>query len=337
MKKLKAYQWGFLLLLVAGTIWALTRREVMPMQVDEGKIFGTYYHIKYRSRENLHTELLAAFNEVDVSLSMFNPKSTLSRLNSGEIGEADDKVIEVFQRAAKISQQTDGAFDATVAPLVNAWGFGFQRADAVTSRQIDSLRAFVGYQKVRLQGRRLLKDDARLMLDFGAIAKGYAVDCVASVLKKNGVKDFMVEVGGEVVVSGQKSATEKWRIGVSKPTDDSQASPALQTVLEVSDAALATSGNYRNFYYKNGKKYTHTIDPATGYPVQHNLLSASVMAPDCATADAFATAFMVMGMDRAKAVLKSHPELQAYFIYAGNRGELKVWCTEGVRRMIVGE
>ena len=173
------------------------------------------------------------------------------------------------------------------------------------------------------------------MLDCNAIAKGFGTDMVARMLKRKGIRNFMVEIGGEIVTSGNSDKRVPWKIGVTKPTDDSlNTNEEIQTILNVSDIAMATSGNYRNFYYKGGKKYAHTIDPKTGYPVQHSILSSTVLAPNCATADAFATSFMVMGLDKARKVLKKHPELMAYFIYADEKGNNKVWYSPSIQSKI---
>ena len=242
---------------------------------------------------------------------------------------------EVFQLAEKISGETNGAFDITVAPMVNAWGFGFKTGNPPTKPTIDSLRAIVGFHKVALKDGFVSKENPNTMLDCSAIAKGYGTDIVARYLKKKGIQNFMVEIGGEIVVSGNSEKQVPWRIGINKPTDDSlNTNQELQDVVNVSDIAMATSGNYRNFYYKNGKKYAHTIDPKTGYPVQHNILSATVLAKNCATADAYATSFMVMGLDGAKKVLEKHPELCAYLIYADNKGSNKIWYSPSMKKML---
>ena len=226
-----------------------------------------------------------------------------------------------------MSEATEGAFDVTVMPLVNAWGFGFKKGTFPTDTQVDSLRRIVGFHHITLTTDSLLKkDNAGVMIDCGAIAKGYGVDRVAKVLRDHGVRNYMVEIGGEVVTKGRNPETHKsWQIGISKPVDNANESGSgeLQTVLSLENSALATSGNYRNYYERGGRKYAHTIDPRTGRPVQHSLLSATVLAPDCATADAYATAFMVLGLDGAKKVLSAHKELHAYLIYADEQGHLK--------------
>lgn len=335
MKKLKPWHYLFLIFLIAGTAWILSQSAAKSMYVSAGKIFGTAYHIKYEHTRDLHDEIHAELLKVDSSLSLFNESSLLSRLNRNETDECDSLFVEVMQTADAVARATEGAFDVTVAPLVNAWGFGFKNAGNVTQAQIDSLLPLVGYDKIRLEnGHRLWKKQPGVTVDCGAIAKGYAVDRVARMFKRLGIKNYMVEIGGEVATHGRNSGGKTWRIGVNKPVDGA-GSAALQNVLAVGNLALATSGNYRNFYYKDGKKYAHTIDPRTGRPVQHSLLSASVIAPDCATADAYATAFMVVGMEQAQKILENHPKLMAYFIYAGADGGYKVWCSQGVKKMLV--
>lgn len=307
----------------------------MPYQHNEGQIFGTFYHITYQNDSSIQTDILAELQKVDNALSMFNKESIISHINSGENVETNEMFESVFNLAEKISDNTDGAFDITVAPLVNAWGFGFKTGNPPTKQTVDSLRAIVGYKKVKLVNHRITKTDARVMLDCSAIAKGYGCDVVARLLEKRGIKNYMVEIGGEVVTHGISEKRLPWKIGVTKPSDDSlNVNNELQTVLNVKDRAMATSGNYRNFYYRGGKKYAHTIDPATGYPVQHSILSATVLAKHCAEADAYATAFMVMGMEKAKTVLEKHPELMAYLIYSDDKGNLQVWYSPSMEDKI---
>lgn len=317
----------FLFALIAATIWILCFRGTATLRTAEGPIFGTYYHVKYESAEPLDSAILAELKLVDASLSVFNPLSTISKVNKSETERVDAMLYDVVQKSLKISENTNGAFDITVMPLVNAWGFGFKQGQMPTDAQVDSLRQFVGYTKVSLDKDSVIhKADAGIMLDCGAIAKGYGVDRVARVLREHGVRNFMVEIGGEVVTKGRNPEGHPWQIGVSKPVDGSDPDTGeMQTVLSLENAAVATSGNYRNFYERDGKKYAHTIDPRTGRPVQHSLLSATVIAPDCATADAYATAFMVLGMDEAKKVLENHKELKVYFIYADANGKLQTY------------
>ena len=335
-KKKLIWQIPFLLFLVIGTVIIIKQQKNINYQHDEGFIFGTIYHITYHSDNNLKKEIEAELKKVDLSLSPFNKTSVISKVNRNENPVVDPMFKEVFLLAENISNETHGAFDITVAPLVNEWGFGFKKGVEPTRQVIDSLKYIVGYQKVKLTPKNYVqKQDPRIMLDCSAIAKGYGCDVVARLLRKNGINDYMIEIGGEIVTRGFNQKQEPWRIGVNKPTDDSlNTSQELQTILNVTDIAMATSGNYRNFYYKNGKKYAHTIDPKTGYPVQHTLLSATVLAKDCATADAYATSFMVLGLEGAQKILQQHPELMAYLIYADKDGKNQTWYSPSLKSKI---
>ena len=335
-KKRLSLQLAFLTFLIIGTILIIKHQHNMPYQHNRGSVFGTFYSITYQCDNDLQKEIEAELKKVDQALSMFNQESIISKVNRNEKVDLNEMFLQVITLAQKVSLDTDGAFDITVAPLVNAWGFGFKTGDKPSGTSIDSLMSTVGYKKISLKGRQLFKENKNTMLDCSAIAKGYGSDVVAAFLKKRGIDNFMVEIGGEVVTQGISEKRVPWRIGVTKPTDDSlSVDNELQTVLNVTNKAMATSGNYRNFYYKDGKKYAHTIDPKTGYPVQHSLLSATVLADNCATADAYATSFMVMGIEKAKGVLERHPELMAYFIYTDERGNLAVWYSPSMKDKIL--
>ena len=278
-------------------------------QHNDGLVFGTIYSITYQYGEDLQTAIDSALAQVDQEFSMFNEQSTVARINRGDSTvERSSMFEEVFELAQQVNADTRGAFDITVAPLVNAWGFGFKHEQMPTAEQVDSLL------KIRSQ------------MDFSAIAKGYGCDVVARLLEHHGIFNYMVDIGGEVVVRGQSNRNRDWRVGVTKPTEDSLSiNGEVQAILPLTDIAMATSGNYRNFYYKDGRRYAHTIDPRTGYPVQHELLSATVFADNCATADAYATSFMVLGLDSARVLLDRHPDLKAYLIYSTFDGSLAVW------------
>lgn len=308
----------------------------MPYQHNSGMVFGTTYNITYQCDSNLHNSIKRELQKVDEALSPFNKRSVITAVNNNRDIEVNDMFADVFSLAQKISDDTGGDFDITVAPLVNAWGFGFKNGTLPTKEKIDSLKAFVGFDKVSLNDGKVKKSDPRTMLDCGAIAKGYGCDVVADYMRRQGIENFMVEIGGEVVTSGISEKRVPWKIGVTKPSDDStNTSKELQTVLNITDKAMATSGNYRNFYFKNGRKYAHTIDPKSGFPVQHSLLSATVVANRCATADAYATSFMVMGIEKAKKVLERNPQLMAYFIYADKDGKYKVWSSPSMKGKII--
>lgn len=319
-KKILRYAF-WLVALIAGTFYVIHTHSIKAPSSyhhNQGMVFGTFYHITYQHTEDLHRGIKNEMKRVDNSLSPFNKESIITHINNNDSVTPDSLFLKVFRRAHEISESTAGAFDITVAPLVNTWGFGFKSGKDLTATQIDSLLQHVGYKKVSLTADNLVqKTDSAIMLDCSAIAKGYACDVVADYLRKQGVENFMVEIGGEVTLGGERPNSGNWRIGVNKPIEDSlQVKNELELVLQISDCGMATSGNYRNFYYKDGKKVAHTIDPRTGYPVQHSLLSATVVAPDCLTADATATAFMVMGLDKAKEYITKHPEIKACLIYA---------------------
>ena len=328
------WQIPFLVLLIVGTVLIIRQQHAMPYQKCAGSVFGTTYHITYQYDEDLQPELEARMKEVDNALSMFNKESIISKVNNNQPVELNEMFVEVFQQAQKISEDTNGAFDITVAPLVNAWGFGFKNEQMPDKHAVDSLMAIVGYQKVSYDGKHIMKRDPRITLDCSAIAKGYGVDVVARLLEEKGIDNYMVEIGGEVVTHGISEKRVPWKIGVTKPTDDPlQEGNELQTVLNLTDKAMATSGNYRNFYYKGKRKYAHTIDPKTGYPVQHSILSATVLTNRCMRADAYATAFMVMGFEGAKKVLERNPDLMAYLIY-DDHGKMGVWYSPSLKDKI---
>lgn len=334
-KKRLLWQLPFLTLLVIGTILIIRHQQKMPYQKSADFIFGTSYSVIYQCDSDLSQSIKNELMKVDRSLSPFNEHSVITAVNNNQEVVLDNMFQEVFQKAMAISRETDGAFDITVAPLVNAWGFGFKNGTQPDRHQVDSLREIIGYEKLSLVNGKVQKKDPRMMLDCSAIAKGYGTDMVARLLKERGVQNYMVEIGGEIVTKGVNAQRVPWKIGVTKPDDDSlSVGNELQTILNVTDKAMATSGNYRRFYYKGGKRFAHTIDPKTGYPVQHNILSATVLANDCATADAYATSFMVMGMEGAKRVLERHPELMAYLIYDDGHGKNAVWFSPSLRDKI---
>ena len=334
-KKRLIWQLPFLILLIVGTILIIRNQNITPYHNDKGMVFGTTYSITYQADSSLHTSIKKELQKVDEALSPFNKQSVITAVNENRNMTVNKMFADVFLMAEKISEDTDGAFDITVAPLVNAWGFGFKSGKPPSRHDIDSLKTIIGYKKVSLNDLRVTKTDPRVMLDCSSIAKGYGSDAVAAMLERHGVKNYMVEIGGEIVTKGISQKRMPWKIGVTKPIDDSLSlSQEIQCIINVTDKAMATSGNYRNFYYHGGKKYAHTIDPKTGYPVQHSILSATVIANNCATADAYATAFMVMGMEKAQKLLERHPELMAYIIFADKDGIIQTWCSPSLKGKI---
>ena len=287
---------------------------------NQGNVFGTYYNIRYESTEDLHQAIQQRLQEFDHSLSMFNPQSVISKVNRNDSVVTDSLFKAMYHEAHAISQLSGGAFDITVAPLVNAWGFGTKIQEPRTKNQdinLDSIKAFVGYQHIRLNNHHLEKDDNRITLDASAIAKGYACDVVADLLRENGCQNLLVDIGGEVVLQGVNDKGNAWRVGITRPTIDATgAEKELQEVIASSDLCMATSGNYLQYYFVDGQRRSHTIDPRNGYPVQHSLLSATVTASTCMRADALATACMVLGERAALDMINQTTDAACYLIIA---------------------
>lgn len=306
-------------------------------QYTEGGIYGTFYHISYAAAEDLQAEIREQMELVNESLSMFNPQSVISRINRNETDQTDTLFRRMFVMAKVVNEATDGVYDITIAPLVNAWGFGFEKEVFPDSARIDSLLLMIGMDKLQIQGEKLQKQVVGMKLDASSIAKGLGVDLVADYFNHKGIKDYMVEIGGEVRVKGQSDKGRPWRIGIDRPEDDVTAQARqFQMVIELTNGALATSGNYRNYYIHEGKKYAHTINPKTGFPVQTEVVGASVFSPTCMEADAYATAFMVAGLEKAKQVIENSTELEGCLIYE-EEGKLKTWVSDGLKKMIVSE
>ena len=247
---------------------------------------------------------------------------------------ADSIYTTVFRKSMEVSARTDGAFDVTVAPLVNAWGFGFSKRAKVDQAMVDSLLPLVGYKNVKLLNGKLVKKDLRMRIDFDAIAQGYSSDWLASFLERKGIKNYLIDVGGEVLGHGSKLDGQLWSVAIEMPARNSEDDRKIQAILSLENKAISTSGSYRKYYEENGVRYSHTIDPTNGYPVKHNLLSVSVLATDCITADAYATAFMVMGLEKSKTFLKNHPELDGYFISDDQHGGFAVFYTSGFQELL---
>jgi len=312
--------------------------EKVPYIHNEGKIQGTFYSATYLQPDSLDLQkkMEDRLHEFDLSLSTYNPQSVISQINRNSDSVKTDVYFEtMFKAAQEVSKNTNGAFDITVAPLVYAWGFGSGSKDRTKRPNVAEILPYIGFHKVKLVNHQLVKDDARIMLDANAIAQGYSSDIIAKLLEDNGCKNYMIEIGGEIVCKGVNEKGDKWRIGIDKPIDDSTSlTNELQTIVSISDIALTTSGNYRQFYYKGGKKYAHTIDPRSGYPVVHNLLSATVVAPTCIQADAYATAFMVLGVDSSMQICKRNPQMDCYLIYVDDAGKNQVIYTEGFKKYL---
>ena len=304
----------------------------------EGEAQGTTYHISYLADEgiNFKPDIDSILRKIDSSMSTYLPVSIISRINRNDSTAIPDAhFVKVFNKSMEISDKTDGYFDITVAPLINARGFGNSKKQKVDSATIDSLLRFVGFKKLSLSGNKIKKESPEVMLDFNAIAQGYSVDVIGDFLESKGIKNYFVELGGEVKAKGNKANKEEWKVGIDQPDDNSEAQRKIQAIIKLSNKALATSGNYRKFYVENGQKYSHIIEPKTGYTSKNNLLSASVVADDCMTADAFATAFMVMGLEKSKQFLEANKalNLEVFFIY-DDKGEWKTYSSDYFKNRI---
>jgi FAD:protein FMN transferase len=298
----------------------------------EGNAQGTTFRIVYADSlgRDFSGSVDSVFRVIDRSMSLWDSTSLISLLNADRPGaRADAHFTRVFRKAQKVSQTTSGYFDSTVGPLVKAWGFSYKKNQPPPNAgQVDSLLRLVGYQKVQLQDGRLIRASPQINVDFNAIAQGYTVDVLADFLKERRVRNYLVEVGGEVRAEGRNDRGEVWRVGIDKPIDSSAPDRTLQAVVALSGKALATSGSYRKFVERDGRKYSHAINPQTGFPITHSLLSISVLAKDCMTADAYATAFLVMGLDKAIPLAKKLG-LELYGIEAEPDGSLRVYQSAG--------
>ena len=303
---------------------------------------GTTYSIVYDNQKNINPQDLKIqveniLHDIDMSLSIYQDSSIISKINHNEVVVPDTFFIEVFNKSSLISEMTDGAFDITVGPLVRVWGFGPDAHKSFKEEKHDSLMKLVGMDKVSLINGRLIKSDPGIYLDVNAIAQGYSVDVICRYFDKRNIRNYLVEIGGEVRGKGTRAGAP-WRIGIDKP-DDNNFSPGrtLQAIIKISDKALATSGNYRKFYVEDGVKYSHTIDPRTGYPAKNRLLSATILADDCTTADGIATACMVMGPGYAIEYIKSNPQLSGYLVFSEDNNNLKTWISENLKGSITEE
>ena len=333
MRKRRDYKrlaFSFLFLCIAVFfLFYNTSSSKKSYQQIEGLAFGTEFHVTYchPDGKDLTTSIYNALDDVNSSLSMFDKNSLLYRINKGEIVETDSLFRKVWAAGSSISKASDGAFDMTVAPLVNAWGFGFKNRCKLDSTMVDSLLQYVGWNKISWIDNYIVLPEG-MQIDAGAIAKGFGCDVVADSLRANGATDFCVEIGGEITVLGKNSKGKLWRIGINEPEDDSLAiNRNIYKITELDNCGMATSGNYRRFYIEDGVKYSHTINPKTGWPVKHSLLSATIIAENCMIADGWATACMVVGLEGAKQLIEGQG-LQGFLIYEEN-GEIKSWHSEG--------
>lgn len=303
-----------------------------------GEAQGTYYAVTYfdRDNRNLQPEIDSLLKRFDQSASLWVPGSVISLINESDTGGMADEIVDtLLKMSIEVAKSSGGCFDFTVGPLVNAWGFGFRQGIMPDSNKVDSLMQYIGFDKVSLESGLVRKEMPEVSIDFNAIAQGYSVDLVGDFLESKGISDYLVDIGGEVLAGGHKPDGDEWVVGVEKPSEDPYTDRELQISIALEDKAIATSGSYRKFFMKDGIRYSHTINPVSGYPVGHSLLSVSVIAGDCATADAYATAFMVMGVEESMDFLSTRKDLDAYFIFSDGDGVLQTTYSKGFEELIL--
>jgi len=321
-----------IILFVAVGVVLAACSQPRPYVSINGFAQGTTYSITYQSdsRYDFQREIDSVLADFDTSCSIYNAKSIVTRFNNNDTTARADKYFSaVFELSRKVWEQSGGAFDITIGPLAEAWGFGFKNKVKLDSAKVDSLKLLVGMDKVKLEGGRLIKADPRMFINLNAVAQGYSVDVIAGFLESKGVADYMVEIGGEIRTKGVNPKGNNWVIGVDKPVENALPGDNFQFILNISGKSVTTSGNYRKFYEENGVKYSHTIDPKSGFPVRHSLLCATVIGDDCGTADALATAFMVVGLEKAKEMIAKEKGVEAIFVYTDSSGEFKTFATKG--------
>jgi len=305
-----------------------------------GEAQGTYYSIVYFDEEarDFQNEIDSLLTEFDKSVSLWVPNSILSRVNRGEENIVlDDYFIQNYNVSMEVAEQTKGAFDFTIGKLIKAWGFGFDANKTIEESMIDSLLNLSGYKKVRIEKGKVIMETVGISFDFNAVAQGYSVDLVGDFLEKENVTNYLVDIGGEVKARGQKPDGSFWKVGIEKPADNKTDDRSLKAVVKLLDKSVATSGNYRKFYEEDGIRFSHTIDPKTGRPARNRLLSVSVLHQSTAYADAYATAFMVMGFEKAKTFVEADNSLEAFFIYSDSAKNYVTYATKGFAEIIEEE
>ena len=328
-----------ILLLFIVFLSACTSNDNLILVKNSGSAQGTYYHIQYMSNggKDFHFQIDSIFREIDSSLSIYKEYSLISKLNNGQNLKTDLLFNEVFLAAEKVYLESEGNFDCSISPLVDAWGFYQDKLDdsiVIDSAKFYNILPFIGFDKIKLIDDSLILPKG-MKLDFNAIAQGYTVDVIAQFLQAKGDSNYLIEVGGEPLVKGENADGNTWRVGVDKPSENTDENERFQFILDLKNKALATSGNYRKFYEKNGVKYSHIINPFTGFPTQNRLLSVTVIHENCMLADAYATAFMVMGVKKSKQFLKTHPEIEIYLVYTNKNGEWNTFISSDFKKRIV--
>lgn len=323
MSTSKKLLFSLLSFLIICNLWSCDKRGYRQ---NEGMIWHTGYHISYQSDRDYGDSIITVLDRIGDSMNVFDPKSLTSLVNREDSVEIDRDFEQVYNMSVRINRLTGGAFDPTLGPLITAWGFGKGHKATSDTLRIDSLLQLVGIDKTKISGGRLVKQNRAIEFNFSAVAKGYGCDEVAAMLRRNGVQDYLVEIGGEIACSGVGPSCGKWRVSIDRPDFSDSISHDSQCIIELSDCGLATSGNYRNYHGEGTGRYGHTISPTTGHPVSTDVLSATVVAPLCMEADALATSMMALGSVKAR---KLAEELHLPVLLVLN--DMSTWQSEEFR------
>jgi thiamine biosynthesis lipoprotein len=312
------------------------QKEAVKIQLT-GEAQGTYFTITYfdKNERNLQSEFDSVFAAINHSASLWDSNSLITRINANDPDALPDAfLLKNFHLALQIAEETNGYFDFTIGPLVQAWGFGLKKRDSMSPEKVQEILPLIDYHKVRLVDRKFVKENPKMLLDFNAIAQGITVDELADLLLTKGIDRFLIDVGGEIYANKTKPDGNLWKVGIEQPSKQNDEGRTIQQIVTLKNQGLATSGSYRNFYEIDGKRYSHVIDPKTGYPVNHQLLSVTVLAPDAGLADGYATAFLVMGVEKAIEIIKKLHDVEAFFISATKEGGYETFATEGFRKIL---
>ncbi len=305
--------------------------------VLQGLAQGSYYAVTYFDEENrnFQPEIDSIFHAVDMSVNLWVDSSIISKVNRNEDVTLDSIFIDNFNIAQEAARLSDGYFDPTISPIVAAWEFSYKNGDSITPQLIDSLKQLVNYRKICIENGKVIKENPNMKLDFNAIAQGYTSDLIAAFLESRGIKNYLVDTGGEIMARGSKPNGQPWIVGIEKPAENWDSEQVVQTRIALRDKGLVTSGSTRKYVERNGRRYSHCIDPKTGYPVEHNVLSATVLAENSVWADALASICMVMGMEKSLPLIESMDGVEAYYIFVNEQNELETFATEGFRELLI--
>ena len=333
MKKIGSFVFGMMF-----TVLLMTSCTRQPQKIVlQGLAQGSYYAVTYFDDEgrNFQHEIDSIFHAVDMSVNLWVDSSIICKVNRNEDVTLDSIFIDNFRIAQEAARMSDGYFDPTISPIVAAWGFSNKTGDSITPALIDSLKRLVDYRQVSIEDGKVVKANADMKLDFNAIAQGYTSDLIAAFLESRGIDNYLVDTGGEIMARGGKPDGSPWIVGIEKPAENMYAEQKVQTRIALRDKGLVTSGSTRKYVERDGRRYSHCIDPRTGYPVEHNVLSATVLAESSVWADALASICMVMGMERSLPLIESMDGVEAYYIFVNEQNQLETFATEGFASLII--